>query len=310
MTTAAERCRLLVDTDAGLDDALALTYLARHPGAALVAVGSVHGNVPALAAANNALRVLELAGDTTTPVAVGAEHPLNQPVHLGHPDDPVGTLAGPPARRPSREPAADQLARLARQQPGALTVLALGPLTNLALALRAEPALPRLLHHVVIMGGALSVSGNTTPQAESNIWHDPEAADAVLAAGFACTLVPLDVTRRATATRDWLTTLAAGRSHLWGQAAAALLHHHREDSTLPSLPLHDPLAAAITLDPNLAEYDHHPLRVELQDASRGKTTLDIPDGQRRSVAIATDVDVNTFRTRLLDVLTRESPVPW
>lgn len=301
MTDHPDQYHVIVDTDAGLDDAPALTYLARHPGVDLVAVG----NVPALAAANNSLRVLELTGDTTTPVAIGADTPLQQSLHLSHPEDPVGTLAGPPHRHPSSEPAAEQLVRLARQRPGTLTVLAIGPLTNLALALRSEPALPQLLRRIVIMGGALTDTGNITPEAESNIWHDPEAAHAVLGAGFDCTLVPLELTRQATATRDWLTAFAADRSHLWGQAAAALLHHH--DTGLPPLPLHDPLAAAITLEPTLADYEHYPVRVDLHDnATRGKTTADTPNGPRPSVTIATNVDVDTFRARLLDVLTRES----
>ena len=212
---------VIVDTDGGLDDALALSYLARRSRVELVAVSSVHGNVPAAAAANNSLRILELSGDTTTPVSVGAEAPLNQPLHLGHPEDPVGALAGPPTRSPNAESASEQIVRLARQQPKALTLLALGPLTNVALALLTEPDLPRLLGRIVIMGGAFAVTGNRTPDAESNIWHDPEAADAVLSAGFDCTVVPLDITRQAVATREWLAALATNPTHLWGQAAAA-----------------------------------------------------------------------------------------
>lgn len=294
---------LIVDTDGGLDDALALSYLARHRGVNLVAVGSVHGNVPAQAAANNSLRILELSGNTATPVAIGAEAPLNQPLHLGHPEDPVGALAGTPTRIPSAESAAEQIVRLSRQQPQTHTLLALGPLTNIALALSAEPDLPRLLHRIVIMGGAFAAAGNRTADAESNIWHDPEAADAVLSAGFDCTVVPLDVTRQAVATREWLAALATNPTHLWGQAAAALLQQPGE---LPPLPLHDPLAAVLALEPALAEFDHHPVRVRLdEDPARGKTTAEATDGPRPSIAVAKKVDADAFRNRLLDVFACE-----
>lgn len=300
MTPSAERHQVIVDTDAGLDDALALTYLAHHPSVDLVAVGSVHGNVPAPDAANNSLRVLELAGETVPPVAVGAEQPLQQPLHLGHPEDPVGALVGQPHRSPSDESAVDQLVRLARQHPGALTLLAIAPLTNIALALRAEPALPKLLHRIVIMGGALTTSGNITAHAESNIWHDPEAASAVLDAGFDCTLVPLDVTRQAKATRDWLANLATNRTQIWGQAATALIDHH-DGTDLPPLPLHDPVAAALVTEPELATYDERRVRVALRGGARGRTTTE-QSSVGPSVNVTTGVDVGVVLARLLNAL--------
>lgn len=300
MTPSTEQHEVIVDTDAGLDDALALTYLAHHPGVKLVGVGSTHGNVPAPVAANNSLRVLELAGDASTPVAIGAEQPLKQQLHLRHPEDPVGALVGQPRRTPSDEPAVDQLVRLVRQRPGALTLLALAPLTNIALALWAEPALPKLLHRIVIMGGALTTSGNITADAESNIWHDPEAASAVLDAGFNCTLVPLDVTRQAIATRDWLATLATDRTQVWGRAAAALLDYH-DGSDLPPLPLHDPLAAALVTEPQLGTYAKRRVRVGLLSGMRGRTTSE-ESSTDSSVNVAIGVDVDAVLARLLSGL--------
>jgi len=261
---------VIVDTDGGVDDALALVHLARSSTTDLVAVGSVHGNVTAHAAARNSLRILELAGDTTTPVAEGAAQPLARPLHLRHPDDPVGGLTGATDRQTTDETAADQLVRLARDRPGELSLLAIGPLTNLALALATEPQLPHLLDRVIAMAGAFTVPGNITAFAESNVWHDPDAAAAVVTAGFQLTLVGLDVTRATTATREWLESVATDPTQLWGQYAAALLGN--DGAALPSLPLHDPLAAALLADPELGTYQQQRVAVDLSESElRGQT---------------------------------------
>ncbi|MYW90860.1 hypothetical protein G3I59_09665 [Amycolatopsis rubida] len=208
---------VIVDQDGGIDDALALVLLARAPGVEIVGVGSVHGNVTATAAADNGLRVLEIAGDHSTPVAVGASEPLARPLHLAHPEDLLRTAAGSPKRKPvGEETAAGQLVRLARENPGRVDLLTLGPLTNVALALDAEPELPRLVRRMVSMAGAFEVKGNISDCAESNVWHDPEAAARVVAAGFDLAVVPLDLTRKATVTRLWLEHLAADQDRLWG----------------------------------------------------------------------------------------------
>lgn len=275
--------RIILDTDPGVDDALAILYLAAQDDAELVAVGSVHGNVPSPLGALNALRVLELVG-VDVPVAVGAASPLAQPLQTAefvHGEDGLGGHAGPlPRGGLVSGSAAEQLVRLAREQPGELTVLALGPLTNVALAIMLEPELPRLLRSIVIMGGAVAAPGNITPYAEANIHHDPEAADAVFAAGFPdLTLVALDVTDHARADAEWLDAVAA----LDGQRArfaSALLNHyarfHENMLGLRVCTLHDPLAAAIMLDPEMAAYQHIPLGVELTGThTRGKVVADL-----------------------------------
>lgn len=233
--------RVVVDTDPGLDDALALQYLTRHPAVEILGVGSVHGNVPAHAAANNALRLLELVNDTETPVVVGAEEPLAQPLQLGQPSDEFGALAGAPRRQPAEASAADLIVQTARAMPGEVSLLALGPLTNVALALTKEPDLPHLLGRVVMMGGAITGAGNATAFAESNIAHDPEAAERVITAGFELTMVGLDVTRSATASPTWVRAIAA--DPLWGEFARHVLTQYGDD--LPPLPLHDPLTVRL-----------------------------------------------------------------
>ncbi|ATY17241.1 nucleoside hydrolase (plasmid) [Amycolatopsis sp. AA4] len=302
MTPAAPR-PVLIDTDGGLDDALALHCLARCPDIRLVAVGAVHGNVTADAAARNALRALELAGDRSTPVAVGAAEPLAQPLRLRHPDDPFAALAGPPGRETSGQNAVEQLLGLARARPGELELLTLGPLTNLATALSAEPRLPRLLRRVVSMAGALDTTGNITAAAETNVHLDPDAAEHVLSAGFALTLVSLDVTRTVTAGRAWLQQLADHAAPPWGPAAAMLA---QAGDQVPSLPLHDPLAAAVLVDEHLVlERRDAPVAVVLDDrhGHRGATRIATDDPARPPVAITGAVDPEAVLARLASALT-------
>ncbi|MFL6123152.1 nucleoside hydrolase [Actinophytocola sp.] len=274
--------RIILDTDPGVDDALAIMYLAAQEDAEIVAVGSVHGNVPSPLAAQNALRVLELVG-IDAPVAVGAARPLAQPLQTAefvHGSDGLGGRAGaPPRGKPVSESAAEQLVRLARAEPGEHTLLALGPLTNIALAVLLEPDLPKLLRSVVIMGGAVSVPGNITPYADANFFHDPEAADLVLGAGFGdLTLVALDATEQARVGDEWLTAVGA-LSGPRAEFASGLLEHYAafyaQMFGTPGCTLHDPLAAAIMLDPKLATYREMPLAIELTGThTRGQIVSD------------------------------------
>jgi len=314
--------RIILDTDPGVDDALAIMYLAAQGDAEIVAVGSVHGNVPAPLGALNALRVLELVG-LNPPVTVGAARPLAQPLQTAefvHGDDGFGGHAGPEPRDfPVPGSAAEQIVRLARSHPGELTLLALGPLTNVALAVLLEPDLPNLLRSVVVMGGAVTVPGNITPYAEANFHNDPEAADLVLSAGFPdLILVGLDATEQARVGTDWLSALA----ELTGPRAKfanKILDHYAQFyanmSGEHSCTLHDPLAAAIMLDQKLADYRKMPLGVELTGThTRGQVVSDLRSissdayistnagAGRIPVKVAEKVDVATFLDQMFKSL--------
>lgn len=315
--------RIILDTDPGIDDSLAILYIAAQPEMELVAVGSVHGNVPAPAAADNALRVLELAGLDNVPVAVGAHRPLAQELRTTefvHGADGLGGQAGSlPQRRPVDGSAAEQLVRLARANPGELTVLALGPLTNIALAVLLEPKLPKLLKSVMVLGGALGVPGNVTTHAEANMWHDPEAADLVFEAGFEnLTLVSLDVTETARADETWMAALAEIPSPR-AQFASALLKHYSDFYSrmfgFRTCTIHDPLAAALLHDPSLAQYKDVVVTVELRGThTRGQLISDwrpiVDDSHiesqaghgRHPVKAAVAVDTETFLSRLFEAL--------
>ncbi|RFS86268.1 nucleoside hydrolase [Actinomadura spongiicola] len=313
----------LYDCDTGVDDALTLLYLAslvRAGEAKLVGVGTVHGNIDPLTGALNTIRVLEAAGvhagdvphgEPGVPVAVGAARPMAQAVHFAtdwHGTDGLGDTHLPePVGRPAGESAAAQIVRLARTMPGELTLLATGPLTNLGAALLLDEELPSLLREVVVMGGAFDHPGNITTHAEANIWHDPEAADLVFAADWPIVLVPLDATHPTAVHDDWLDRLAAHDTPV-ARFAARILEFYA-DAYTPTLRrrgavIHDALAAMLAADPDLGEYAHRPVRVELRgELTRGTTVWDarsLPaEDTRRPVKVAVGSDVAEFQERLL-----------
>ena len=306
--------KFILDGDYGVDDAIAALYLASVPDAEILAVGSVHGNAEAAVAARNAVTVLDVAGLGSVPVAVGAARPLAQPLVTAaavHGADGLGGAAPVPTdggRRPVDRPAALQLIDTVRAHPGECTVVATGPLTNLALALLLDPGVAGLVQSVVVMGGTVHAPGNTGPYTEFNIGRDPEAADLVLGAPWPVTLVGLDVTMR-----TWLgpDDLARIGSHPSAPArfAASILGHYvgfygaRHGRT--GCPLHDPTAACLAVDPSPAGYLDAPVRVELTSpALRGMLIVDrrpgapaIPD--RPPVRIATSIDADTVVGRIV-----------
>ncbi|GAA3986485.1 nucleoside hydrolase [Allokutzneria multivorans] len=321
--------RIVLDTDPGIDDALAFLYLAAHPEAELVAVGSVHGNTTAPQTAANALRLLDKLGLHHVPVAVGAHRPLAQPLETAefvHGHDGLGGHAGPASKRePLDISAAEQLVRVARAHPGEITVLALGPLTNIAIALGIEPELPTLLKSVFVLGGGLGVPGNITAEADANFYHDPEAADQVLAAGFDLTLIGLNVTERARADEKWLQAVASLDTPRSRYASAVLAHYAKFYTEMfgePQVTLHDPLAAAVMLDPALAPaWRDLACEVELNGThTRGKLVADLrpiaddkfiqsPIGAgRRKARVLTEVNAKDFLERMFAVLQDPSPL--
>jgi purine nucleosidase len=306
--------KILLDCDTGVDDALALLYLAslvKAGTADLAAVGTVHGNVAPDVGALNTLRVLELAGLPGVPVAVGAARPMAQDVHFAHDwhgTDGLGDTGLPePLGRPAGVSAPEQIVRLARAHPGELTLLAVGPLTNLGIALLLEPSLAGLFREVVVMGGALDHQGNVTSHAEANIWHDPEAAELVLGAGWPVTLVPLDATHPTAVDGEWLDRLAAGETDMARFATRILefyVNAYRRSLGVRGAVIHDAVAAMLAVDPSLGEYVERPVRVELRgERTRGATLWDrrlyADEDGRPSARVAVRTDVPAFRARLL-----------
>lgn len=276
---------IYLDCDTGIDDALALAYLLASPLADVVGIGAVSGNVSAAAGARNTLDLLALAGAAHIPVALGAHDPLVGSFAGGapwvHGENGIGEVSLAPSGAPlAAESAAEMLVRLARSHPGALRVLAIGPLTNIAEALRLEPALPSLVESVTVMGGAALAPGNITPVAEANIWHDPEAAALVLAADWDVTLVPLDVTMASVLEephRQALLASSAAVPRALGEMLGYYFRFYEGIYGRPCSAMHDPLAAALAVGavkPALAPVVR--AAVDTSDGpSRGQTVCDL-----------------------------------
>ncbi len=244
-----------LDCDTGIDDAMALAYLLASEDVHLLGIGSVSGNISAEVGAKNTLDLLALAGRSDIPVAIGAHDFLGGPFAGGatyvHGDNGIGGVQLPPSATPAViESAAEMIVRLAHEYPGELHLLAIGPLTNLALALALEPNLPALIKEVTIMGGAALVPGNVTRVAEANIHNDPEAAAIVLAAEWFVTMVPLDATMESlieAADRDALEASHRPVARAVGAMLDTYFDFYVGSFGRRTSALHDPLAAAIAV---------------------------------------------------------------
>jgi purine nucleosidase len=276
---------VLVDCDTGIDDALALLYLLGDPGVELVGVSCVFGNVSVRQAARNTLGLLERAGRAGVPVAVGADSPLARPFDGGapfvHGADGVGDVGvGDVAGALGHERGPELIVRLAERHAGRLDLVATGPLTNLALALRLEPRIAGWVRSLTIMGGAASVPGNVTPAAEANVRSDPEAAAAVLAAPWPVMLVPLDVTMEHVIEERERRELLRPEGSLGALAArmlASYFEFYRGVYGRPCAPCHDALAVALAVD-DVAPAVAPLVRLEVDDGwgpGRGQTICDL-----------------------------------
>ncbi len=314
----ADRIPLLVDVDTGIDDSLALLYACASPEAELVAVTCVSGNVEARQVAENTRAVLELAGREDVEVALGREVPLVRPLMTTpetHGPRGLGYAELPPARRPlSARHAVDLLVEEVHRRPGEITLVTLGPLTNLAVAVLRDPELPRLVRRLVLMGGSYRSPGNTAPTSEWNIAVDPEAAKVVFTA-FGPPDQPvrplalgLDVTERAKFTPDHLallTGLSAGSpvARFVNDALRFYMEFHSRFDGFYGAFIHDALALATALDPALARAEAQAVDVELGGTlTTGETVTDWRRrwGRPPNLDIAVEVDEQAFLERFIE----------
>jgi inosine/uridine nucleosidase len=313
--------RIVVDTDPGIDDALALFFALAAPEVQLEAVTTVSGNVSVDLTTRNALAVLELAGRGAIPVARGADRPLIRPAvyaeHV-HGRNGVGDVALPePQREPVALHAVETLIQTIQGAPGEITLVALGPLTNLALAVRREPRIAEGVREVVIMGGALRVPGNVSPAAEFNIYADPHAAQIVFHAGWPIRLVSLDVTQQTVMSREQFAALAA-TGHPVTRSIQAMTDFYFDEFAAPrgvdSFSMHDPLCLAAAIHPDLIEWRRAIVDVELTGALTAGATvayferaedLDpaLADGRKANILASVGVDRERFVALYTDTLT-------
>jgi purine nucleosidase len=275
------RTRILFDTDPGIDDAMALLMLARDARAELVGISTVFGNAPVDVTTANALAMCHRFG-IDVPVARGAARPLvREPRHFPlqiHGHDGLGDVAPRPVHDRAEAPvgAARFICDMARRHGGALTLVAVGPLTNLAQALALDPELPHRVQRVVVMGGAfgtLGHAGNVTPVAEANVFCDPHAADAVFGAAWPVTVVGLDVTHQVLMSTAYLDTLGdeGGDEGRFTRDITRPYERFYRQRTGGGIFAHDASAVACALDPSRFEVQHGALRVVTNGPAMGQT---------------------------------------
>ena len=274
--------KILFDTDPGIDDACAILLALASPELSLEGLSIVHGNCSLERATLNALSVLELASASHIPVAKGCELPLVQPSLLApetHGDSGLGYAKLPePRAKPTRQHGTDFLIEKILASPGEITLVAIGPLTNVALAIRQEPRIIGAVKELIIMGGAIRYEGNTTALAEFNTYVDPHAAHIVYHAGIPITLVPLDVTYQCILTPDDVKRLQKINSPITEfivDATRFYMEFHDEFQKIEGCVINDPLALALTFAPELCTYQELPVDVDLSGGiSMGKTIAD------------------------------------
>ncbi len=309
----SETRRIILDCDPGHDDALAILLAQGASELELAAITTVAGNHPLELTTLNALRVCELAGIRDVPVAAGCASPLLRELVTAPEIHGEAGLEGhhwpPPSLRAVPEHAVDLIIDLVMSSPGEITLVPIGPLTNIAVALRREPRLAGSVREVVVMGGSFT-RGNVTPAAEFNIFVDPEAAAIVFAAGWPLTMVGLDVTERALAGEEQLERIATLDTPV-SRAVMGLLRFYGESqlretgSSRP--PVHDPCAIARVARPELFEV--RPARVEIEVCGRltsGMTVTDFrpPPHRPANTSVATALDMNSFWELFVESLGR------
>lgn len=277
---------LIIDCDPGVDDAVALMLAFGAGVFDLLAITAVGGNVPVQKTARNARMLRQIAGREDVPVFMGADRPLRrEPAGAGefHGAEGLGDLTPFEPETPCAEGhAVDALIDLVMARPERSVAMAvLGPMTNLALALRREPGLAERLGPVAVMGGARSEGGNITASAEFNIWADPDAAAEVLASGCDVVLFGLDATHQVRATEDRIAAVEAIGTAMADTAASMMRFSQRIEREIvgwDAPPVHDPCPVAWLLQPALFELAPCRIRVETQsDLTRGHTAVEFRD---------------------------------
>lgn len=306
--------KIIYDTDPGIDDALGLLLLAASPEIDLLAITVTHGNTSQEKCLNNALKLVELTGITKVPVARGAEEPLVKELSVAeetHGEGGLGYAILPKsAISPCSELAHDLIIRVVRENPGEVTLLCVGPMTNIALAFLKAPEIVSKVRRIVSMGGAIHYPGNVTPQAEYNVFCDPEAFEIVLKSGIDFTLVPLDVTYQCILTTDHLEKITEARSEIRNfifDSTRFYMEFHEDYQGIKGCAINDPLAVAILLDPTLVKNRDYYLTIELTSPTSKAKTIADHYGLLKSAPnakVSMEVDVERFMKLFINRMNR------
>ncbi len=301
---------IILDCDPGHDDALALLLALARPELRLLAVTTVAGNAPLEQTTRNALRVLTLLGRTEVPVAAGADRPLDGVLRLAPEVHGTSGLQGADLPEPGAEAvdaSALELASSLLEAADAVTIVATGPLTNVAQLIRARPDLRPRIEAIVFMGGAIG-EGNWTASAEFNIWADPEAADVVVRCGVPLSMMPLEVTHQARLRPPDIAAMGAAGNRT-GPIFADLMRYfarvHAEWYGWDGPPIHDAVAVAHVLAPGPVETARYPVAVEVEGRlTRGRTVVDTRpfSSGKAGIDVGITIDRDWFVRMLLEAV--------
>lgn len=274
--------RIIIDTDPGVDDALAFLLALASPEIKLEALTTTQGNVTLETATRNALAVLELANASHIPVVAGSVLPLVQPLRASayvHGESGIGNSKLPsPKNKPLEGHAVDYLIQRVLAEPGELSIFPIGPLTNIAMAIRKESKFAKAVKELVIMGGAINETGNVTPLAEFNIWVDPHAAHIVFHSGIPITLIPLDVTHKCLLKQEHIDRLMKIKSPIsrFVKDAVEVYFKFSYERGFAGCALHDPLTLATVIAPELLTLKEYFVDVDHSGGvAMGKTFADV-----------------------------------
>jgi inosine-uridine nucleoside N-ribohydrolase len=308
--------RILLDCDPGHDDAIAILLAARAPDVELVAITTVAGNQTLDKTSRNALKVCSLAGIRDVPIAAGMDRPLVRDLQVAANIHGASGLDGPSIPEPDLTlapiHAVDLLIERLEASDGDLTIVATGPLTNVATAMRRAPEIVPKIRQIVLMGGAIGL-GNVTPAAEFNIYVDPEAAHVVFTCGRPVTMVGLDVTHQVLATPEVRARIRALGTPVAGLVDGLLdffADRYRDVFGFDAPPLHDPCAVAHVVDPTLLRTK--PMRVDVElrgEWTAGRTVCDVHGvtGRPANADVGLEIDVPRFWDLLVATLARYGP---
>lgn len=272
--------KMIIDTDPGVDDALAIAFAALHPEIELLGLTTVYGNVSVDQATQNAGYLLDLLDQKQVPVAKGEATPSVQTPHnfpdFVHGKNGFGDIdvAYPADFKPVDEHAADFIVRMINANPGEIILVPIGPLANIGLALKKDPSIAQKVKQVVIMGGAAHVAGNVSPAAEANIWNDPNAAQAVFEAPWPIVMVGLDVTYQTIMPNEPMERIAAAAPKVGGflqQICAFYANFYRNVAGFDGFSLHDPVTVMYVTNPELFKTERGQIEVVKEGAGAGKT---------------------------------------
>jgi inosine-uridine nucleoside N-ribohydrolase len=307
--SAAQPRKVIIDCDPGIDDAVALVIAIQAPDLEILGITTTFGNATIEQATKNALRIVELSG-TSIPVYQGAGKPLSVPLRpppdFVHGNDGLGNTGQPqPLTQPQAKSAAQFLVDSAKANPGQVTILAVGRLTNLAEALKLDSDFAHNIREVVLMGGALYVPGNVSPVAEANIHGDPHAADLIVTTPWKVTMVGLDVTTKVRL-NDQILSRVREQNVRYGPFLHSITRFydefHRQEGVTGGFYVHDPSAVIYMIEPELFETKQGPMRVVCEGIAIGQTIMaaydyqfDLPPWRGQPLVTATiQVDAERF----------------